>query len=174
MASVVAERITKLLKDQRALSLRRATSTGAGSPLPAVFDDRGRRSRDRRDHRHGAEAGPQRDTRGHRGGRGGAIRNGGPGRRRSATAILRRWFELIMASQDDLARLMTLEQGKPLAESRDGSRLRRVVHRMVRRRGASARTATPSRRTRATSASSSSRSRSGSSAASRRGTSPSR
>jgi succinate-semialdehyde dehydrogenase/glutarate-semialdehyde dehydrogenase len=33
-------------------------------------------------------------------------------------AILRRWYELIMASQDDLATLMTLEQGKPLAESR--------------------------------------------------------
>jgi succinate-semialdehyde dehydrogenase/glutarate-semialdehyde dehydrogenase len=33
-------------------------------------------------------------------------------------AILRRWFDLIMTSQEDLARLMTLEQGKPLAESR--------------------------------------------------------
>ncbi len=32
--------------------------------------------------------------------------------------ILRRWFELIMAHQEDLALLMTLEQGKPLAESR--------------------------------------------------------
>ncbi|MBS4150132.1 NADP-dependent succinate-semialdehyde dehydrogenase [Pseudomonadota bacterium DY0742] len=31
---------------------------------------------------------------------------------------LRRWFELIMQNQDDLARLMTLEQGKPLAESK--------------------------------------------------------
>jgi len=31
---------------------------------------------------------------------------------------LRRWFELIMQNQEDLARLMTLEQGKPLAESR--------------------------------------------------------
>jgi succinate-semialdehyde dehydrogenase/glutarate-semialdehyde dehydrogenase len=31
---------------------------------------------------------------------------------------LRKWFELIMANQDDLARLMTLEQGKPLAESK--------------------------------------------------------
>ncbi|NUB24918.1 NADP-dependent succinate-semialdehyde dehydrogenase [Azospirillum brasilense] len=33
-------------------------------------------------------------------------------------AILRRWFELIMAAQEDLAVLMTLEQGKPLAEAR--------------------------------------------------------
>src|SRR6202171_6419167 len=33
-------------------------------------------------------------------------------------AILRRWFELIMAAQEDLAQLMTAEQGKPLAESR--------------------------------------------------------
>jgi succinate-semialdehyde dehydrogenase / glutarate-semialdehyde dehydrogenase len=33
-------------------------------------------------------------------------------------ALLRRWYELIMANQQDLAVLMTLEQGKPLAESR--------------------------------------------------------
>jgi len=32
--------------------------------------------------------------------------------------ILRRWYELMMANQEDLARLMTAEQGKPLAESR--------------------------------------------------------
>ncbi|VDR29577.1 Succinate-semialdehyde dehydrogenase [NADP(+)] GabD [Raoultella terrigena] len=32
--------------------------------------------------------------------------------------ILRRWFDLIMANQDDLARVMTLEQGKPLAEAK--------------------------------------------------------
>jgi len=32
--------------------------------------------------------------------------------------VLRRWFELIMANQEDLAQLMTLEQGKPLTESR--------------------------------------------------------
>lgn len=32
--------------------------------------------------------------------------------------ILRRWFELCIAAQDDLARLLTLEQGKPLAEAR--------------------------------------------------------
>ena len=32
--------------------------------------------------------------------------------------VLRRWFDLMMASQEDLARLMTIEQGKPLAESR--------------------------------------------------------
>src|SRR5215510_13149753 len=33
-------------------------------------------------------------------------------------AVMRRWFELMIANQDDLARLMTTEQGKPLAESR--------------------------------------------------------
>src|SRR5436190_9217145 len=32
--------------------------------------------------------------------------------------VMRRWFELMMANQDDLATLMTTEQGKPLAESR--------------------------------------------------------
>ena len=34
------------------------------------------------------------------------------------SAILRRWFDLVMAAQDDLAYLMTREQGKPLAESK--------------------------------------------------------
>jgi succinate-semialdehyde dehydrogenase / glutarate-semialdehyde dehydrogenase len=33
-------------------------------------------------------------------------------------SILRRWFDLMMENQEDLARLMTLEQGKPLTESR--------------------------------------------------------
>lgn len=32
--------------------------------------------------------------------------------------MLRRWFDLIIANADDLAQLMTLEQGKPLTESR--------------------------------------------------------
>ena len=32
--------------------------------------------------------------------------------------ILRKWFELMMANQDDLAIIMTAEQGKPLAESK--------------------------------------------------------
>ncbi len=32
--------------------------------------------------------------------------------------LLRRWHQLMMLHQDDLARLMTLEQGKPISESR--------------------------------------------------------
>jgi succinate-semialdehyde dehydrogenase/glutarate-semialdehyde dehydrogenase len=32
--------------------------------------------------------------------------------------LMRRWFDLMMANQDDLAVLMTAEQGKPLAESK--------------------------------------------------------
>lgn len=32
--------------------------------------------------------------------------------------ILRRWFELVMENADDLALIMTMEQGKPLAEAR--------------------------------------------------------
>jgi succinate-semialdehyde dehydrogenase / glutarate-semialdehyde dehydrogenase len=32
--------------------------------------------------------------------------------------VLRRWLDLMMANQEDLARLMTIEQGKPLSESR--------------------------------------------------------
>jgi len=31
---------------------------------------------------------------------------------------LRRWYELLIENQDDLGRLMTLEQGKPLAEAK--------------------------------------------------------
>ncbi len=34
------------------------------------------------------------------------------------SAMLRRWFDLILVHQDDLALLMTLEQGKPLAEAK--------------------------------------------------------
>jgi len=44
-----------------------------------------------------------------------------PWRRKTAKErgqILRRWHDLILANQEDLARLMTAEQGKPLAESR--------------------------------------------------------
>ncbi|MFQ3665490.1 MAG: NAD-dependent succinate-semialdehyde dehydrogenase [Sphingomonadaceae bacterium] len=37
---------------------------------------------------------------------------------RERSIVLRRWFELVMAHQEDLARIMTLEQGKPLSESR--------------------------------------------------------
>ncbi|QXZ08778.1 NAD-dependent succinate-semialdehyde dehydrogenase [Comamonas sp. Y33R10-2] len=33
-------------------------------------------------------------------------------------AVLQQWFELLMANQEDLALIMTVEQGKPLAESR--------------------------------------------------------
>ncbi|TAU14271.1 aldehyde dehydrogenase family protein, partial [Rhizobium ruizarguesonis] len=36
----------------------------------------------------------------------------------SRAAILRKWFELMLAAKEDLALIMTLEQGKPLAESR--------------------------------------------------------
>lgn len=34
------------------------------------------------------------------------------------SAVLRKWFELMMANQDDLGTLMTAEQGKPLAEAK--------------------------------------------------------
>ena len=32
--------------------------------------------------------------------------------------ILRRWFDLVMTNQEDLAQILTMEQGKPLAEAR--------------------------------------------------------
>ena len=34
------------------------------------------------------------------------------------STILRRWFDLLMANQEDLARIMTAEQGKPFAEAK--------------------------------------------------------
>jgi len=34
------------------------------------------------------------------------------------SAILRQWYDLLMANQDDLGRLMTAEQGKPLSEAK--------------------------------------------------------
>jgi succinate-semialdehyde dehydrogenase/glutarate-semialdehyde dehydrogenase len=37
---------------------------------------------------------------------------------RERAAILRKWFDLMMASQEDLAQILTAEQGKPLAEAR--------------------------------------------------------
>jgi succinate-semialdehyde dehydrogenase/glutarate-semialdehyde dehydrogenase len=37
---------------------------------------------------------------------------------KARAVVMRRWFDLMMANQEDLARLMTTEQGKPLAESR--------------------------------------------------------
>jgi len=37
---------------------------------------------------------------------------------RERSVLLRRWFELMLANQEDLAVLMTAEQGKPLTESR--------------------------------------------------------
>ena len=37
---------------------------------------------------------------------------------RERASVLRRWYELIMANQEDLATLMTAEQGKPLSESK--------------------------------------------------------
>ncbi|BDB29476.1 NAD-dependent succinate-semialdehyde dehydrogenase [Cupriavidus sp. TA19] len=37
---------------------------------------------------------------------------------RERSRLLRRWFDLCMANQEDLATILTLEQGKPLKESR--------------------------------------------------------
>lgn len=37
---------------------------------------------------------------------------------KARSVVLRRWFDLMMANQEDLARIMTAEQGKPLGESK--------------------------------------------------------
>jgi succinate-semialdehyde dehydrogenase/glutarate-semialdehyde dehydrogenase len=45
-------------------------------------------------------------------------RAGGALTAQARAVILRRWFNLLLEHQEDLATLMTLEQGKPLAEAR--------------------------------------------------------
>ncbi|MEA2824913.1 MAG: succinate-semialdehyde dehydrogenase / glutarate-semialdehyde dehydrogenase [Alphaproteobacteria bacterium] len=50
-----------------------------------------------------------------------ASRAWGPWRAKTAkerAVLMRKWYELMMAAQEDLAQLMTAEQGKPLTESR--------------------------------------------------------
>ena len=37
---------------------------------------------------------------------------------RERSVLMRRWFDLMMAHQEDLAKILTAEQGKPLAEAR--------------------------------------------------------
>ena len=49
---------------------------------------------------------------------GAALRAWGARTAKERAAILRRWYELLMANQEDLATLMTAEQGKPLAEAK--------------------------------------------------------
>jgi succinate-semialdehyde dehydrogenase/glutarate-semialdehyde dehydrogenase len=38
--------------------------------------------------------------------------------RKERSIILRKWFDLLMANQEDLGRIMTAEQGKPFAEAK--------------------------------------------------------
>ncbi len=47
-------------------------------------------------------------------------------------AIVRRWYDLMLAHKADLALILTTEQGKPLAEAERGDRDRRRVRRVVR------------------------------------------
>src|SRR6185437_334793 len=37
---------------------------------------------------------------------------------KARAAVLRKWYELMLANADDLAAIMTAEQGKPLAEAK--------------------------------------------------------
>ncbi len=48
-------------------------------------------------------------------------------------AIVRRWYDLMLAHADDLALILTTEQGKPLAESAGEVAIARRVRRVVRR-----------------------------------------
>ena len=51
------------------------------------------------------------------------------------SAILRKWYELMVANVDDLALILTSEQGKPLAESKGEVTIARRLRRVVRRGG---------------------------------------
>ena len=79
--------------------------------------DPNQQSGDRGADRQGSPLRPRRDCPRDRGGREGVPAPGRKSCRRSA-AILRRWFDLIVADRDDLGLIMTSEQGKPLAEAR--------------------------------------------------------
>jgi succinate-semialdehyde dehydrogenase/glutarate-semialdehyde dehydrogenase len=82
-------------------------------------------------------------------------------------AILKRWYDLMLANSEDLAKLMTAEQGKPLAESKG-------VSSNGLPRKANACTERPFRLTRRTNGCWYSRSRSAYAPPSRRGTFPTR
>jgi acyl-CoA reductase-like NAD-dependent aldehyde dehydrogenase len=49
--------------------------------------------------------------------------------------ILRKWFDLIIANREDLALILTSEQGKPLPEALGEGRYRRRLCRIFRRGG---------------------------------------
>ena len=85
--------------------------------------------------------------------------------------VLRRWFDLVVEHTDDLARMITLEEGKPLAEARGEVAYAASLHRMVRRGGQAGARRHRSRRPAPPRASSCSRSRSASARPSPRGTS---
>ena len=85
--------------------------------------------------------------------------------------ILKAWYDLIVANADDLALILTTEQGKPLPRPRPRCSRTRPISSGSRRRP-SASTATSSRALPRTSASSCSSSRSGSAPRSRPGTFP--
>ena len=74
-------------------------------------------SRRRQCHRRRAEARRRRDPPRHRGRREGAESLGAKTAKERAD-VLRKWFNLMMENQEDLAQIMTAEQGKPLAEIR--------------------------------------------------------
>ena len=124
---------------------------------------RRRQPGDRRDRRHRAEVRRRRDARRPSRRPTGRFPRGARRPRRSAPRSLRKWFDLMLQHQEDLAPLMTIEQGKPLAESRARSPTpRRSSSGSARKPSASTATRFPA--IRPTSASSSSSSRSASSA----------
>ena len=80
----------------------------------------------------------------------------GPWRRRThgeRAALLEAWFALMQAHAEDLAQILTAEQGKPLAEARGEIALWRLLRQMVRRGGAADRRDRSSPRRRPTAAS---------------------
>ena len=84
----------------------------SGQTFPVV------ESGDRRGDRGGAADGRRRDAPRDRGGRARATRSGGRAPRRSRASVLRRLADLMLEHEEELARLLVTEQGKPLAEAR--------------------------------------------------------
>ena len=79
---------------------------------------RGRQPRDARGHRHRSRPSAAEETRAAIEAADAAWSGWRSRPAKDRAGLMRRWFELMMAHQEDLAVLMTSEQGKPLAESR--------------------------------------------------------
>ena len=109
-----------------------ATSTATGSMPTGGATLRGHQSRHRRADRHRAEDGRRRNPPRHRS-RAGALPAWAAKTAKERADILRRWYDLMLANQDDLADDHDRRAGQAARGIERRDRLRRQLHRVVRR-----------------------------------------